>query len=355
MKIRLLALLSVLGFQVIAQTNPDEILLKDYKPVSIYNTPQTHVSKAAFPVIDMHSHQYAESEEELDQWIRNMDAAGIEKSIILTEAYGEAFDSLVIAYSKYKDRFDLWCGFDYSGYDEPGFPENAIKELERCVKAGAKGVGELGDKGKGLFYCRPQAWGMHSDDDRMVPLFAKCAELNIPVNIHIAEPKWMYETMDRTNDGLMNAYKWRLDNQEGIVNHEGMIEILDNTLKKNPNTVFVACHLANCSYDLSVVGDLLDKYPNFYIDISARYGEFSPTPRTTKAFFLKYQDKIVYGTDMGFDLDMYQSTFRVLETADEHFYYKNRYNYHWPMHGLDLPGDVLEKVYNTNAAKILIQ
>jgi len=340
------------SIQSFAQKNPDELLLKDYKPVSIYNVPVSHIEKSAFPVIDMHSHDYAKSAEDLEQWVKNMDDAGISKTIVMTYSYGDKFDSLVHAYSKYPDRFDLWCGFDYSGYDKPGFPEKAVKELERCYKVGAKGVGELGDKGKGLFYCKPSAWGMHSDDDRMVPLFAKCAELHLPVNIHLAEPKWMYETMNETNDGLMNAYKWRLDNQEGIVDHEGMMKILDNTLRKNPQTTFIACHLANCCYDLSIVGDLLDRYPNFNIDIGARYAEFAPIPKTARAFFVKYQDRIVYGTDMGFDLDMYQSTFRILESADEHFY-DERFGYHWPLYGLDLPEDVLEKVYNKNASKII--
>jgi predicted TIM-barrel fold metal-dependent hydrolase len=354
MKISLYLILFILSYQVLSQTNPDELLLKDFRPKSIFNVPVTYVEKAAYPVIDMHSHPYAKTGEALDQWIRNMNEAGIEKSIILTYTYGEKFDSLIGAYSKYKDRFDLWCGFNYSEYDQPGFPENAIKELERCYNAGAKGVGELGDKGKGLFYCRPPAWGMHSDDDKMIPLFAKCAELNLPVNIHIAEPKWMYEKMDATNDGLMNAYKWRLDNQEGIVNHEGMMKILENTLRKNPKTTFVACHLANCCYDLTVVGHLLDAYPNLYIDIGARFGEFAPIPRTARSFFIKYQDKIVYGTDMGFDVEMYRTTFRILETSDEHFY-DNRFSYHWPLNGLDLPKDVLEKIYNENTVRLLKQ
>ena len=336
-----------------AQNEPDLILLKDYRPESIYNVPVTKVSKAAFPVIDMHSHPDATTEAELDAWVQNMDAAGIQKSIVMTYSYGEKFDSLINIYSKYSDRFELWCGFDYTGYDQPGFPENAIKELERCYNVGAKGVGELGDKGKGLFYSRPAAWGMHPDDDRMVPLFSKCAELNLPVNIHVADPKWMYEKMDETNDGLMNAYKWRLDNQEDIVDHKGMMKILENTLRKNPKTTIIACHLANCCYDLSIVGNMLDHYSNFYIDIGARFGELAPIPRTARSFFIQYQDRIVYGTDMGISLDMYQITFRILETADEHFYDRGRFSYHWPLYGLDLPGEVLRKVYNENAAGLI--
>jgi predicted TIM-barrel fold metal-dependent hydrolase len=300
----------------------------------------------------MHSHPYPENMDDLDKWVKTMDKVGIRKSIILTYSYGSKFDSLVHVFNKYPDRFELWCGFDYSLYDTPEFPESAIRELKRCHDMGARGVGELGDKGKGLFYSKPPAWGMHSDDNRMVPLFSACAKLNMPVNLHIADPKWMYEPMDKHNDGLMNAYKWRLDNQEGIVNHEGMIRILENTLRMNPETTFIACHLANCCYDLDKIGNLLDKYENLNIDISARYAEFSPIPRTARKFFIRHQDKIVYGTDMGMAGDMYQLTFRILETEDEHFYVPQHSSYHWAMNGLDLPIEVLEKVYYLNASKL---
>ncbi len=338
---------------ILAQSDPNTLLLKDFRPESIYKTPVNIVEKAKFSAIDMHSHPYPKTAAELDAWVKVMDKAGIEKSIILTYVYSDKFDSLVQVYSRYKNRFELWCGFDYSTYKDKDFPKKAVKELERCYKSGARGVGELGDKGKGLFYSKPSAFGMHPDDDRMVALFAKCAELKMPVNIHVADPKWMYEKMDATNDGLMNAFTWRLDNQEGIVDHSGMMDILDNTVKKNPNTTFVACHLANCSYNLNIIGGLLDKHSNLFIDISARYGELAPIPRFAKAFFEKYQDRIVYGTDMGTNSSMYQVTFQILETADEHFYNREHFSYHWPLNGFNLPDEVLKKVYHDNAIKIL--
>lgn len=335
------------------QVNPENILLKDYRPVSIYQTQKTEVEKAMYPVIDMHSHPNAKSIEQIQNWVRIMDEVGVQRSIVMTYAHGQKFDSLAQLYGRYPDRFELWCGIDYSGYDQPGFPESAISELKRCYEKGARGVGELGDKGKGLFYSKPPAWGMHPDDPRMVPFFNACAELDMPVNIHVADPKWMYEKMDATNDGLMNAYEWRLDDQPDIVDHAGLIRILENTVKLNPKTTFVACHLANCTYDLSIIGNLLDRYPNLYIDIGARFAELAPIPRTARAFFIRYQNRIVYGTDMGFDQSMYQITFRILETSDEHFYDHNRFGYHWALNGLDIPGEVLEKVYFQNALKII--
>jgi predicted TIM-barrel fold metal-dependent hydrolase len=186
----------------------------------------------------------------------------------------------------------------------------------------------------------------------MDPLLEKCAELKMPVNIHVADPYWMYEPMDYRNDGLMNAYQWRLDNQPGIVGHEGMLEILERTLKRHPNTIFVACHFANCSHDLSRIGKMFDTYPNLYADISARYAETAAIPRFVARFYDKYQDRLVYGTDMTFGIKTYQFTFRILESSDEHFYAWDRSSYHWPLYGLALNDRILRKVYRDNALKI---
>ncbi len=333
---------------------PETLLLKDYRPKSVYNIPQTTIDKAMYPAIDMHAHDYAKNPEQVAEWIRSMDESGVEKAIVLTMAVGEEFDAVYAKYAKYPDRFEVWCGFDYTGYDKPGFGPAAVKELERCYKVGARGVGELGDKGKGLFYCRPtKAWGMHLDDPRMDPLLAKCAELRMPVNIHVADPYWMYLPMDAANDGLMNAYKWRLDNQPGIVGHEGMVNILERAVKRHPKTIFVACHFANCSHDLNKLGKLFDECPNLYADISARYAETAPIPRFAARFYKKYQDRLVYATDMRFSTKIYRLTFRILESEDEHFYAWDRFGYHWPLYGFGLEEPVLRKVYRENALKII--
>jgi predicted TIM-barrel fold metal-dependent hydrolase len=302
----------------------------------------------------MHTHDYAKTPEQVAEWIRTMDESGVEKAIVLTMAVGKEFDDVYAKYAKYPDRFEVWCGFDYTGYDKPDFGPAAVKELQRCYEVGARGVGELGDKGKGLFYCRPtKAWGMHLDDPRMDPLLAKCAELRMPVNIHVADPYWMYLPMDATNDGLMNAYEWRLDNQPGIVGHEGMVKILEGAVKRHPNTIFVACHFANCSYDLNKLGNLFDKYPNLYADISARFAETAPIPRFAARFYEKYQDRLVYGTDMRFSTKIYRLTFRILESEDEHFYAWDCFSYHWPLYGFGLDDRVLRKVYRLNSLKII--
>lgn len=333
----------------------DNLKLKDFRPVSIYKIPVTIVEKAKFPVIDFHSHDYPETDREVDEWVKTMDASGIEKTIILSYKTGAGFDSVVTKYSRYKDRFEVWCGFDYTGYENPGWQKHAVKELERCYKKGARGVGELGDKGLGEFYSAPTpGWGLHIDDARLKPLFEKCAELKMPVNIHVAEDAWNYLASDSTNDGLMNSFTWKVDlSKKGILDHDQLISTLEHAVKNNPRTTFIACHLANSCADLAVLGRLLDTYSNLYADNSARYSEIAPIPRFARDFFERYSDRIVYGTDMGTSKEMYQITFRILETEDEHFYYHNYFSQHWPLHGLGLSESTLKKIYNTNSKKIL--
>ena len=338
-----------------AQSSPEELKLQNYRPQSIYKVPVSRIQQARYAAIDIHSHPYARTEEALAEWVKIMDAKGIEKTVIMTQSTGARFDSIYARYAAHGDRFEVWCGFDYTGYEEPGWSEKAVRELERCFKAGARGVGELGDKGLGELFSRPtKGYGLHVDDPKMQPLFKKCGELGIPVGIHVAEPYWMYEPMDSTNDGLMNAAKWRIDlSQPKILNHGQLITTLETAVRNNPNTTFIACHLANCGYDLSILGRLLDKYPNLYGEFGARYAEISPIPKYVKAFFEKYQDRILYGTDMYFDTHMYETTFRILESADEHFYEIELFNYHWPLYGFGLSDRVLKKIYRDNALKVL--
>lgn len=338
---------------VFAQESPGDILLRNFRPVVIHRIPITHVEKARYPAIDVHSHAYAQTPQQIDEWVKNKNEVGIQRTIILTGATGARFDSIYAEYKRYPDRFDLWCGLDLSDYDKPGFSERVVAELERCAQAGGTGIGELSDKGKGLRYNGTIAYGLHLDDPRLDAVLRRAGELNMPINIHVADPIWMYQPMDSTNDGMMNALRWRLDDQDDIVDHAGMIAILERAVKKHPNTIFIACHFANLCYDLERLGELLDKYPNLYADISARYAETAVIPRHTRRFFEKYQDRLLYGTDMGYNTSMYRTTFRILETNDEHFYDHQLFSYHWSLHGFGLSDNILEKIYRKNAMRVI--
>ena len=333
--------------------SPETILLKDYRPRSIYKIPVTQIAKAKFAIIDMHSHPYAKTAAEIDEWVRTMDEVGVERTIILTMATGAEFNEIYRKYAKHPERFEMWCGFDFSGYDKPGFGPAAAKELERCRKVGARGVGEIHDKGKGLRSGKSGAAGMHPDDARMDALWEKCGELGMPVSLHVADPIWMYQKMDRHNDGLMNAYEWRLDNQPNIVGLSGMVDIFERTLARHRNTTFIACHFMNLDYDLARLGEVLERNPNLYADISARYAETAPIPRFAAQFYAKHADRLVYGTDMGVDKAMYRVTFRILESLDEHFYEIEQFSYHWSLNGFGLSDAILRQLYRENAVRLL--
>ncbi len=339
--------------QVKEMHSPETILLKDYRPKSIYKIPVTQIDKAKFPIIDMHSHPYAKTAKEIEEWVKNMDEVGVQKTVILTMATGAEFDEIYRKYSKYPERFEMWCGFDLTGYNKPGFGPAAVKELERCRQMGARGVGEIHDKGGGLVSGKSKAPGMHPDDARMDALLEKCGELGMPISLHVADPIWMYQKMDKTNDGLMNAYLWRLDNKPNIVRLSGMIDIFERTLAKHRKTTFIACHFANLDYDLARLGEVLERNPNLYADISARYAETAPIPRFASKFYEKYADRLVYGTDMGVEKPMYRVTFRILESLDEHFYEIEQFDYHWSLNGFGLSDEILKQVYYSNATKLL--
>jgi predicted TIM-barrel fold metal-dependent hydrolase len=151
----------------------------------------------------------------------------------------------------------------------------------------------------------------------------------------------------------MNAYTWRIDDkQPGMLGHNGLIESLESAVRKHPKTMFIACHLANLEYDLTRLGQMFDRNPNLYVDISARFSELGPIPRFVNQFFQKYSDRILYGTDNGYGQSMFSDTFRLLETTDEHFYGSFFRQYHWPLYGAGLPDDVLKKLYRDNAVAV---
>lgn len=345
---------------------PDKLLLKDYRPVPIYRIPQTDINRAKYPIVDAHCHG-ARRPQQVDEMVTLMDAVNVEKTVIFTgAATPQRFNEVCQPYAKHPGRFDLWCSFDLTGVEQPGFGPGAVKALEECHRLGGLGVGEISDKGSGFGSVGPAGRragagtanpviGPHPDDPRMDPLFDKCAQLGMPVNIHVSDPIWAYEPMDRTNDGLPNGYAWMIKLAPGMLGHNDLIESLERMAKKHPKTTFIACHLANLSYDLARLGQIFDRHPNLYGDISARFGDLAPIPRFAAGFFHEYQDRVLYGTDMAYTQRMFSSTFRIMESLDEHFYEFDLdvcYDYHWPLHGFGLPDDVLKKMYRENARQV---
>lgn len=323
----------------------DSLLLKDYTPQSLFKQAESNPpEKAKYLAIDMHMHAPRNATDAIaHEMLENMEKAGIQKTILFC-GIGETFDKNVAVFGKYPDKFELWCWLDLSDSTA-----STIAELERCVQLGAKGIGELHDKGGGL----PENPGMHYDDPRFDPILDKIEELNLPINAHIAEPIWMYESMDKNNDLLFEAYYWRLDNKTAWLSHSEVVASFERALQKHPKITFIAAHFLNMTYDLNQLGRFFEKYPNLYADVSQREAYVAAIPRFTKKFMEKYADRLLFGTDQGYSLPMYRNSFRVWQTNDEHFYAWDVANTRWPMSGIDLSDDALKKLYRKNALKIL--
>lgn len=336
----------------------DSLLLKDYNPESSLKVTETRVPKARYPVIDVHAHSYAQTPAEVAEWVRVMDEVGIDVTVILTGATGERFDKLVALYLKpYPKRFQLWCGIDTSNNEAPGYADRAVRELVRCYNQGARGVGEITDKGSGLGrntgfggaqQIEPRDKRLHHDDPRLDPFWKKCAELKIPVNIHMADHPSAWRPPDARQERLP---RYQVFNQYGkdVLTPDELFAHRDRLLDKHKQTTFVFCHLSNQGNDLATVAKVLDRFPNLYLDIAARGYEIGRQPKTAARFIVKYQDRLLFGTDMGRDQSMYQHWWRLLESGDEYI----PGPVWWRLYGLELPAPVLRKLYRANALKML--
>jgi predicted TIM-barrel fold metal-dependent hydrolase len=340
-------------FGVQVQPGPmDSILLKDYAPSSSLVVPQTNVMKARFPVIDVHTHSGQSSvrtPQDVAEWVRTMDETGVETTIVFTGATGAEFDRQAALFKPHGKRFQLWCSFDTSNIDAPDYSERAVRELERCFRQGARGVGELTDKGSGMQRGRlPAGTRLHPDDPRLDAFWRKCAELKLPVNIHVADHPSCWQPLGPNQERTPDFQHF---NQYGkdVLPFEELIERRNRLLDKHPKTTFIACHLGNQGHDLAALAKALDRYPNLFVDISARDYEVGRQPRTAARFLARYKDRVLFGTDMERAPAMYRGWWRLLETADE--YIPGRI--WWRYYGLELPSEVLRSLYRDNARRLL--
>jgi len=341
-------------YGVEVQAGPmDSILLKDYSPGSSLVVAETSVPKARFPVIDVHTHtdmNGIKTAEDVDAWVRTMDEVGVERSIVFTGATGEEFDRQVDLYLKrYSNRFQLWCNLDTRNIDAPDYPERAVAELERCDKKGARGVGELSDKGWGLQGGQiPRDKRLHIDDPRLDAFWRKCAELKLPVNIHIADHPSCWQPLGPKQERTPDFQHFNMTGKD-VPSYEELLAKRDRLLAKHPKTTFIFCHLSNQGNDTAALAKVLDRYPNLYLDLSARDYEIGRQPRTAAKFLDRYRNRILFGTDMGREAHMYRNWWRLLETADE--YLPGRI--WWRYYALELSPDLLKRLYRDNALKLL--
>jgi uncharacterized protein len=328
----------------------DGILARDYAPVDSLVLEETFVPKARFPAIDAHVHHNARTPADVNDWVRTMDEVGIEISVVLTGATGEAFNKLVDLYLKpHPKRFQLYCGLLTTDIEAPDYPARTVAELVRCHGLGARGVGELSDKGMGFapgVAARPKR--LHPDDPRLDRFWQKCAELKLPINMHVADHPSCWKPLDVYQERPPQYQHFNLYGKD-VPSFEELIAARDRMLARHPQTTVVACHLGNQGHHLAELGRTLDRYPNLHLDISARDYEVGRTPRAATRFLQKYPDRVLFGTDMGREKSMYQAWWRLFETADECMPSRQW----WRYYGLQLSAPLLESLYRGNARRLL--
>jgi len=345
---------TIVKYGVTVKTGPmDSLLLKDYAPESSLVVTQTQLSKARFPVIDVHTHVYANTAAETADWVKTMDQVGIEVSVILTDATGAEFDHLVDLYLKrYPHRFQLYCGLDTQNVTAQDYPERAARELVRCYEKGARGVGELSDKGWGFGGTSethlPRDQRLHLDDARLDPFWQKCAELKLPVNVHVADHPSCWKPLGPHQERTPDFQGFNLYGKD-VPSYEELLAARDHLLTRHSQPTFILCHLSNQGNDLTSLSKVLDRFPNLLLDISARDYEIGRQPKSAAAFMARYRKRLLFGTDMGREKRMYEAWWRLLESGDE--FIPGRI--WWRYYGLELPVPALESLYASNAKRVL--
>jgi uncharacterized protein len=281
-----------------------------------------------------------------------MEACNLAVIVNFTGGFGETFKQQVAKFSS--DRFIVFANIDWSRIDEPEFGRQAARQLEEDVKAGARGLKIF--KSLGLTIKDKTGKFVAIDDPRLDPIWAKAGELGICVAIHSSDPDAFFLPIDRFNERYEELQKhpdWGFYGSQ-FPSKETLLRQRNNIIERHPKTIFVALHVANHPENLAEVASWLDRYPNMYVEIGARLNELGRQPYTARRFFIKYADRILFGTDMTPKTSMYRTWFRFLETFDEHFDYFSRPTQgRWKIYGINLPDNVLEKVYRGNAKKIL--
>jgi uncharacterized protein len=310
------------------------------------------VPRAKYPVIDIHSHQSTPiSAGEFDRVMKGMEANNLQILVNLSGSSGSRLQQGVEALrtSRYKDRMVLFANITFRDTVGPGFGAKAAAQLEADVKAGAVGLKIFKDLG--MFVRKADGSRLHVDDPELDVVWDTCARLNIPVLIHVAEPAAFFEPLDYNNERWLELALYPDRRHQTGVRFEELMTERNNMIRKHPNTRYILAHFGWHGNDLARAGKLLDANPNVYYDVAAVLYDFGRQPKAAHEFFVKYQDRILFGKD-SYQPDEYPYYWRVFETNDEYFDYYRDYHAFWKLYGIGLPDQVLKKLYYQNALKV---
>lgn len=329
-----------------------DLPLSQFEPRTMLVMPEHSVERPRFPVIDYHNHLDALDPLEV---LKVLDSCGVERVVNITMKTGEEALAIIKRFhSAAPDRFSTIGWMDWSGVERSDFPQLAIERLERLVEHGARGIKFWKDLGLSVRDNSGEL--LRVDDERLAPIFEKAAELKIPVMFHTADPAAFFLPIDRFNERyeeLAAHPDWAFSN--AVYSKRELLEQRNRVIARHPKTIFVGAHVGESGEDLDFIGATLDQYPNLYVDISARTPELGRQPYRAREFFLRYQDRILFGTDLLPEVSMYRLYYRFLETADEYFDYPSHASRQgrWKIYGIFLPDEVLKKVYRENALRLL--
>ncbi|MFO0942884.1 MAG: amidohydrolase family protein [Pirellulales bacterium] len=337
-----------------------ELKLRDWQPRSMLKTKVTRVNLPKFPVIDVHNHlgggAATLTAERVQKYLQEMDDAGVRTVVNLDGGWDAKLQETVATLDQaHPGRFLTFALIDMSGFDQDDWTAREVDRLRRGFEAGAKGL--KFHKSLGLNYRDKNGKLISVDDPKLDSIWALCGEMNRPVMIHTADPAAFFTPLDKYNERWheLNDHPNWLFHGKDFPTREQLLESCRKVIAKHTKTIFIGAHFGNNSEDLEFVGNWLDQLPNYYVDIDARINELGRQPYTCRKFFLKYQDRIMFGSDTTPKADAYRLYYRFLETDDE--YFDTAESHHrqgfWMIYGIYLPEDVLEKIYFKNAQQLL--
>jgi predicted TIM-barrel fold metal-dependent hydrolase len=327
----------------------------DYRPKSTLVTAEHLVPKSKFPSIDIHGHPPAlTSAESVDRVVGEMDKLNVRVMVSADNSSGDRLSRAlaVVNGSRHKDRFRVLAGINFSNVGSD-WGARAVAQLEADIKAGAIGVGEV-PKSFGLRNRKPDGSRLHIDDPELDPVWSAFARLGVPAFIHTAEPQEFFQPLDMHNERWLELalFADRRNNQPGGVTFEELVTERNNVFRRHPKTQFIAAHFGWHANDLARAAKMLDDFPNVTVEVGAILYDLGRQPRAARDFFVKYQDRIMFGKD-AFEPSEYPYYWRVFETADEYFDYYRDYHAFWKLYGMSLPDEVLKKLYYKNALRVV--
>ncbi len=330
------------------------ISFEDYDPPTSLVVPEHHPTAASIPFVDVHSHHWRMGEQDLDKLIREMDSLNMRVIVNLSGRGGQALKGMMdnINQHGYQDRIVCFTNIDIRSIDDPDYLEATLQQLVYDHSIGARGLKIY--KSQGMTHTDKAGNRIAINDKRLQPIFRKAGELGMPVLIHYADPKQFWEPHDENNERWLEL-KLRPNRKRSAddpASWETIAAEAHDLFSSNPGTTFIAAHMAWFANDLTYLGKFLDKHPNVNVEIGAVIAELGRQPRAANRFFEQYQDRVLFGKD-SYQPAEYATYFRVLETDDEYFPYYKRYHAFWRMYGLDLPREILEKLYYKNAMRII--